>query len=152
MLKRGADRTILNKDNASLLCRVAANGKEEMIEYLIEKYPDLCKHVDKHGVTALHMAAMRGYHAGCRKLLHSGSDISAVDCLGMTALHYAAGCGGLKGHTQVLRVLIEHDADPSTARSDGCTALMECAKIGSTSCVRVLLEACAEVNVSDTDG
>ncbi len=51
------------------------------------------------------------------------AEVNAADESGLTALHEAAGLPNL----EMVQLLLNADADPNTASSDGCTALMLCA-------------------------
>ena len=65
------------------------------------------------GVTALHLAALKGSHAAVRELLRSGAAADAVTLSGVhnpqlsrgsTALHIAAA----RGHAGVVTALLDH--------------------------------------------
>jgi ankyrin repeat protein len=53
---------------------------------------------------------------------------------GRTALHYAAAAG----HTKVMRVLLDHRADPGLVDEDGATPLGLARAAGQTAAVRLL--------------
>ncbi|KAL4985858.1 ankyrin repeat-containing domain protein, partial [Aspergillus falconensis] len=63
---------------------------------------------DTTGKTPLWHVANYGYADCVRKLCAAGVAIDRQDSLGRTALYRAV----VKGHTEVIRVLLEHNADP----------------------------------------
>ena len=73
-----------------------------------------------------------------RKLLEQGWDVNAVldEEIGWTAL-----CNAAKGgHSDVARVLLEHNARVDKAKNDGRTPLFMAAQVGHSDVVWVLLE------------
>lgn len=82
-----------------------------------------------------------GHHEAARLLLSRGVDVDPIDFRG-TPLHLAAG----KAHDQVVKVLLEHCADPNrvfnSVFSPPMLACCEC----SLECVKLLVEAGADVN------
>ena len=59
---------------------------------------------DSNGMTALLQAAANNDRIKVKELIRSGSDPSAADGQGLTALHYAA----IDGNTKLARILLEH--------------------------------------------
>jgi hypothetical protein len=53
------------------------------------------------------------------------------------------------GHTRVVKVLLEHGADPRLFDAAGCTALYSAAQKGRADCVRLLLDAHADATKAD---
>jgi len=72
----------------------------------------------KHAWTLLHMAASGGNARLVDLLLRSGSQVNPQNIYGKTALHYAS----LKGHVQIVALLLEKNADLSIL-FEGKTAL-----------------------------
>ena len=82
-------------------------------------------------------------------LLVAGADINAVNNKGHVALLLAAGFG----HTQTVKILVEHGADINTADiSFGRTALFWAALNGHTEIVKLLIEHGADLNHIDKYG
>jgi ankyrin repeat protein len=89
---------------------------------------------DPRGTTALIWAANRGFFDGVSELLQKGAKVNAKNSHGSTALTEAA----LSGNAAVVRVLLDHKADPTVA-SDGSTALHRAARRGQAEVVEELL-------------
>lgn len=63
------------------------------------------------GWTALMIAAFRGDHATCRRLLEIGADLRKTNQNGTTCLMYAASGARRSGDFSVCRLLLDHGAD-----------------------------------------
>lgn len=118
----------------------------------------------------LHEAAIGGHAAAVGAFLEHGVDPNLLSH-GLTALHVAAwvngdeeryygdvteilGDSGSKfrfccGHSNVIRVLLDHGADPSIETPGGFTALHLAAISGSVSAIKMLLEHGVDPNVRD---
>lgn len=98
---------------------------------------------------ALNNAALHGDLARLKTLLASGLEVNARDHNGWTALHWAsdetARWGDLRNQQASLRLLIAHGADVNARTNHGETPLGFGA--WSDNCIRVLLEAGANVNI-----
>lgn len=68
--------------------------------------------------------------------------------MGETALTLAAA----QGHTQIVRVLLMHEAAVNGKNQEGRTALMQAAEAGYLSVTRLLVANGAEVNTKDKAG
>jgi ankyrin repeat protein len=73
--------------------------------------------------------------------------IDAADKDGRTALHWAA----LKGHTEIVKILLGKGAEVNFADKDSQTALNKAAYRGHTEIVKMFLKNGAEVNFADKD-
>jgi ankyrin repeat protein len=73
----------------------------------------------EEGVNGLHLAAQGGLHSVVTHLLADGTDIEGRDCLGATALMYAAD----GGHCATVEVLLHSGADASAVCERGRTAV-----------------------------
>jgi ankyrin repeat protein len=103
--------------------------------------------------TALMEAALRGETSVVSALLDRGATINATDEDRREALHYAAKNEQKDG--AVVRLLLEHGADPLAASKDGVTPLMEAVSGmgGGTVMNGIAMVAYAgEVNQQDRDG
>ncbi|XP_022088066.1 ankyrin repeat domain-containing protein 39-like [Acanthaster planci] len=94
-------------------------------------------------------AALNGETHRVRKYLDNGGDPNAQDSAGYTALHYAS----RNGHTEIISILLQHQADPNSAtRSGGVTPLHRAAYSGHFDIVKLLLDWRASPLLCDQDG
>jgi ankyrin repeat protein len=97
--------------------------------------------------TQLHTAAQRGDVALLRQALNSNADPDAFQGFS-TPLQSAA----LRGHLEVVRVLVDHKANVNAMSSyTNQTALHEASLMGHHDVVRQLINARAMVNASNSD-
>jgi ankyrin repeat protein len=123
------------------LVRAVRLGDSERWRALLEKGADLSAH-DGHGDTALHIAAFRGDVGAARALLAKGAKTDSKDSDGATPLILGAGSEG------IVRVLLEHGANPNVASTLEITPLMvAAASRESLGSVGLLLKAGADVHV-----
>ncbi len=140
----------------------------------------IISHTNKHGSTALSLAAANGHPACVRLLLLHGADPNSADTHGDTALIEAALNGhsrvvkhllgakadtnyigdpltpltaaAVHGHRDILFALLEAGATVNGKDKHGSTALIRAAQVGDEACARVLLAAGAEVNMLGESG
>ena len=95
------------------------------------------------------LAAEGGDLAVVKLFVESGMSVhTAANDYGLTVLHRAA----WKGHTDVVRYLVEQGADVNAKTDDGDTVLGVAAWEGQTDVVRYLVEQGADVNAKTDKG
>jgi len=102
--------------------------------------------VNKIGLTALHLAGVRGDEECVRLLLQCGADVNACDKAGMTALHCAV------GHAGCIRLLLQVPCMVNVGDTKGMTPLYHASALGCVECVDLLLRAGAFVNAANGCG
>ncbi|KAM0858315.1 hypothetical protein ACQ4PT_047902 [Festuca glaucescens] len=102
---------------------------------------------DDKGSTPLHLAAEEGHYEAARLLLSKGVRADPIDHRG-TPLHLAAA----KDHDQVVKVLLEHGADPNRVVHHVFSPLMMAVHGKALKCMRLLIEAGADVNAHGYSG
>ena len=108
---------------------------------------------DMHGVTPLHMAAMRRNLQTVRLLLDAGANPSVQDRTGKSPLYHAIYDGELtertfSGHrTKVFEMLLKRGADPTAIDASGNTLLHRAAKGGLLSDTSALVESLSALGV-----
>src|SRR2546421_13875 len=100
-------------------------------------------YVQNFGSSALLWAAEHGREATAQRLLGEGANIQVT--VKINALFIAA----KKGHSEVVKLLLETKADVSVTDYYGKTALYMAAKNGHSAVVKLLLKAKADDNVTD---
>ncbi len=92
---------------AQRLPNAAYSGDLEQVKCLIAQGISLSQHDNRHGRTAIHMAAMQGHVDIIRYLLSQGVEIQVQDINGLTALHLAV----WKGRLASVKYLVSQGAD-----------------------------------------
>eukprot|EP00397_Hematodinium_sp_SG-2012_P005702 GEMP01005724.1.p1 GENE.GEMP01005724.1~~GEMP01005724.1.p1 ORF type:complete len:558 (+),score=107.75 GEMP01005724.1:52-1725(+) len=128
----------------------AATGNCDIVSLLLSAKSDINMR-DRSNRTALYRAAWNGHADIARVLFHARADVQLTDNFQWTPLHAAA----TNGHADVLIELLSSSVK-SVALSrvgkvdeNNCTALYLAAKAGHAQCVRVLLNADADIHVTD---
>lgn len=145
LLEKGADAKARNKNGETALLRVATQygqGKEplELADLLLKSGADP-NAATNDGRTPLISAIGSGNKAMVEKLLAAGSDANARSAH-TTALIAAS------GRIELLKLMLEHKADPNLATDNGQTALEQVARSGNVEAARLLLDAGAKVDAS----
>ena len=111
--------TPMTKEDAAPLYYAALCGFQDLVEYLILKYP---QHLDAKGgyyLTPL-VAALAGEHFQTARILrNNGADPNVHGYQQLTPLHSAA----YYGHLQIVRILLEYEADVNAQHEFGETPL-----------------------------
>ena len=145
LLRDGAEVDLVDERfGRSALSVAAEHGHTALVEEFARRAPNLVDSVDRHGMSALELAAWRGYAGTTAALLRFGAAANTVDSYGITALHKAAA----HGHVDVVSVLVRHDpilarqrvAESFSTAGEYGTPLHVAAGKGHADVVRVLLE------------
>ena len=92
VFSKGADVNAKDDNGETALMRACANGKLEIVKYLISKGADVNAKITvgpHKGLTALIGASMRGHLEVVKYLVSKGADVNAKSDSGMTALNVA---------------------------------------------------------------
>lgn len=136
LVERGADVGAKSFEGGTALLVAIEQRRDEVVEYLLSHGANPNdKLAVEPGLTALCMAAQRGYLRILKALLKAGADTEKRAGDGSTALANAA----FKGHDDVARELIESGAD-KRARSAGMTAEEFAERFGYSSTAAVIRE------------
>ena len=103
---------------------------------------------NKHGDTALHMAAWYGHSTSIKALLDAGADVSQTNESGHTALHLAA----VRGHLTIVKGLLKAGADVNRRNSMAQTALYLSIEKKYAEISKVLIETGADPSILDYFG
>lgn len=158
LVQRGMDPNTSDRSGTTLLMFAARNDNEQLLEFLLSKRANVLKQ-NKYGDTAIGLAALKGSLPIVRRLVAAGADIASR---GWNALHYAAFSGHVdivrflvaskgvvldapapnrqtalmlaakNGHKEVVKILIDADADMDLEDAQGNTALRLAVKAGNS--------------------
>lgn len=148
IVRSGAAVNAANDFGVTALALAAANGSQSTVAQLLEAgaRPDLA---DRAGETPLMAAARTGVMPVVGAILAAGADVHAREAArGQTALMWAAA----ERHAPVVRLLLEHRADPTARSTTGYTPLLFAARSGDLESARALLAAGASPNDAASDG
>lgn len=102
----------------------------------------------QQGRTPLIEAALKNDRDSAAKLLQAGADVNATDVDHTTALRVAV----VMGFTEMVQLLLDHDAKSGVPDEEGTTALMDACAMGRSRIAIALLATGANPNVSADDG
>jgi ankyrin repeat protein len=162
LFARGADANIVSRTRKGYgtdrttagapLHFAVARGDEAMVTLLLTNRVDLTLR-NSSGESPLDIAAILGKATIAAQLLAAGADVKDTGSAtgGPTPLHYAVSYG----HSEVVKLLLEHGANPNAAAvvgQPGVTSLMIAAGRGETEIVSLLLKQKADPNLLDAEG
>ncbi len=139
LLSAGADPDPQDDARNNALLVSGETGNVALLREVLRGSPDLTR-TNRFGGTALIPAADRGHLPYVRELLRTtGIDVNHVNHLGWTALLEAVILGdGGPVHTEIVRELLAHGADPQVADRQGRTPLDHARSAGYLEMVRLL--------------
>ena len=129
----------------------AAVGRTRGLEELLDAEPELVTAWSPDGFTALHLAAFFGQEDAAKILVERGAEVSLVARnanIHVTPLHSAAA----GSHPGIVKLLLEHGADPNAAQDGGFTPLHSAAQNDDRESVEALLEAGADPALANDEG
>ncbi len=136
LIERGADVNAKSVEGGTALLVAIEQHNEDVVDYLLAHGANANDKLSvEPGLTALCMAAQRGYLRILKALLEAGADPERRAGDGSTALVNAA----FKGHDDIARELIKAGAD-KRARSAGMTAEDFAERFGNLSTAAVIHE------------
>ena len=137
LLRRGFDVNTPDPKSGHALAIAISEPSPKVCELLLA-WPGL--NIDQRNAqdeTPLMFAALRGNLPIAQALIDRDADVNKT---GWTPLHYAA----TNGHLEVIQLLLDHHAYIDAESPNGSTPLMMAALYGSSSAVKLLLEAGAD--------
>lgn len=130
----GLDVNAADEQARNALMLAAFNGHTPLAKLLLDKGA-MINHRDAAGRTALMFAASGPNAETVKYLLDAGAEVNAADTgERFTALMHAAA----EGQVQVVKILLEHNADPAIRDVDGDTARDFAARNGHTEVAQLL--------------
>lgn len=167
LVAAGADPNVANVYGATPMAEAAVSAGTEIIEALLEAGADPDAE-SEDGQTSLMLVARTANVGAARLLLEHGANVNARERLfGQTALMWAAS----QRRPQMVALLLEHGAEVDARSrihdwerqvsgepraqyrpSGGLTPMLFAVREGCLDCVRLLLDAGADIDLPDPDG
>lgn len=143
LIERGADVNAQDEIDDSAFLLAGASGHTGIARAaLAARPPPDFKRLNRYGGTALIPACHHGHVETVRLLVTTGIDIDHVNRLGWTALLEAIILGdGGAAHTEIVRILLAHRADPNLADREGVTPLAHAQRRGQREIAQLLRAA-----------
>ncbi len=108
--------------------------------------PLALKYAKRSGLSALHLAIIRGDTQTARVLIKAGADLNVRNDGEVTPLHLAV----LKNNIDIVKMLIDCGADCKLSCLGNMTPLYTAVEVGSEDMVKALLKQGVDVNMRDT--
>ncbi len=167
LLKAGADPNVVNDYGSSPMQEAAVTADPVVIEMLLKAGADVDS-PNPEGQTALMVVARTGNIEAAKVLLKHGARVNATESWGgQSALMWAAA----ESQPEMVKLLASHGADvnarslirdwqrritaegrPKNENHGGFTPMLYAAREGCVECIKNLLKAHADINLTDPDG
>jgi uncharacterized protein len=144
LVRRGVDPNTSDRAGTTLLMLAAANGNEQLIEFLLRTNANQLNY-NEYSETAIAIGALYGHLGIVQHLVQAGSPI---DGHGWNALHYAV----FNGHAEIVRYLLTKGANLNALAPNRQTPLMLAARNGHVDVAKMLVDAGANRELTDPDG
>ncbi|HEU0047831.1 MAG TPA: ankyrin repeat domain-containing protein [Nitrososphaera sp.] len=140
-----ADKTV-----AINIFEAAATGKINNIIRLLARDPKLVSAYSEDGFQPLGLAAFFGHLDSAEYLVKAGAPVNAISHNELGAASIQSAAAG--GHTKIVKMLLEHRADPNIRERGGYTPLHAAAQNGDEDMIRILLFGGADLMLKSHDG
>lgn len=149
-MQRGVVELLLSQGVELTLYEACATGALEKVKALVAANPAAVNSLAPDGFPPLALACFFGHAATAEYLLGKGAKVNtpAENAMKITALHAAAA----GRHAAIVKMLLEHGANPNVQQHGGFTPLHSAAGNGQEETVRALLERGADRSIKSTDG
>ena len=148
LLRAGARANAADDHGVTSLAQACENANLPMVETLIAAKANV-NAAQTSGLTPLMIAAHTGSVAIVKELIVHGADVNASTTdTHDTALMWAVG----DQHKDIVRALIENQANAQASSKKGFTPLMFAARNGDIEMAKLLIDAGADVNTPAADG
>lgn len=148
LISKGASLEVRTNNGFTPLLEVASLDNLETLQSLLDHSANPQARTND-GMTASHLAAMNNHPAVLGSLIsRKVVPKAAKDKQGLTPLMH--GCQ--KGHTEVLKLLLDHKVDLNARSDDGSTALHYASSAGHLSAINHLVSRDASLDAKDRQG
>ena len=140
-----ADKTV-----ALTIFEASATGKLNNIIRLLAREPQLVNAYAEDGFQPLGLASFFGHFEAAEYLVKAGAPINSPSRNGLNAAPIQSAAAA--GHAKIVKMLLEHRADPNVREQGGYSPLHAAAQNGDEGMIRTLLYGGADLNVKSNDG
>ena len=152
LFRHGAVVDVRGDDQNAPLYAASGQGQVDTMRWLLDHGADPNARGD-HGGTPLFYAAYAMQFEAVQVLLEHDADINAQKAAGTTPLYWVISNCSLKGKfVDMVRLLLEHGADPDICDDYDKTPLHAASHCGALEAARLLLIHGAKVDVKDRNG
>ena len=145
LIYRGMDPNTPTEKGEPALVFAVRSGAPKTVAFLLKQAGIQIDATNAADETALMLAANANDLASANLLIEAGASVNRPN---WTPLHYAAS----KGHTEMMRILIENDAYIDAESPNGTTPLMMAAYYATPKAVKLMLEEGADPTLQNKDG
>lgn len=145
LIYRGMDPNTPTEKGEPALVFAVRSGAPKTVAFLLMQPGIQLDATNTADETALMLAANANDLASANLLIEAGASVNRPN---WTPLHYAAS----KGHTEMMRILIENDAYIDAESPNGTTPLMMAAYYATPKAVKLMLEEGADPTLQNKDG
>ena len=140
-----ADKTV-----TLTIFEASATGKLNNIIRLLAREPQLVNAFSEDGFQPLGLACYFGHFEAAEYLVKAGALINSPSRNGLKAAPIQSAAAAR--HVKIVKMLLEHRADPNVREQGGCTPLHAAAHNGDETMIRALLYGGADLDVKNNDG
>jgi uncharacterized protein len=140
-----ADKTV-----AISIFEAAATGKINNIIRLLARDPELVNAYTEDGFQPLGLACFFGHMDAAEYLVKAGAPVNAQSRNGLKAAPIQSAAAG--GHRKIVKMLLDHNADPNIREQGGYTPLHAAAQNNDEEMIRILLYGGADLTIKSSDG
>lgn len=145
LLKKGADISIVDNDSDNVLMYAALYSTKDCMKQLLQKGANVNAR-NKLGETAILWCS--NDIDKTKLLLEHKADVNIKTTIGNTA--FLAACVG-SAQTEILKLMLQHGADPLAVNNRKENSLMRVATYGDTSLARLLISKGVDINSKGID-
>lgn len=140
-----ADKTV-----AISIFEAAATGKINNVIRLLARNPSLVNAYAEDGFQPLGLACFFGYYDVAEYLVKAGASLNSKSGNNLKAAPIQSAAAA--GHHKIVRMLLEHGADPNIRELGGYTPLHAAAQNGDEEMIRLLLFGGADLTITSNNG
>jgi ankyrin repeat protein len=140
-----ADKTV-----AITIFEAAATGKINNVIRLLARDPNLVNSYNSDGFQPLGLACFFGHFDVAEYLIKAGAHVNSKSNNGLKAAPIQSAAAG--GHKKIVKMLLEHGADPNIREQAGYTPLHAAAQNGDEQLIRILLYGGADLTLTSNNG